>query len=33
MLLPRPPAVTDFKKFSEKLCPVLIPGIIIPFIL
>ena len=36
MFLPRLLAVTDFKKFSKKLCPVLIPVFIIciiPFIL
>ena len=34
MLLPRLLAVTDFKKFGKKIvCPVIIPGTIIPFIL
>ena len=31
MLRPRPLALTKFKKFSEKLCQVLIPCIIISF--
>ena len=30
MLLHRPLAVINFKKFSKKLCPVLTPGIIVP---
>ena len=33
LLLPRSLAMTDFLKFSKKIvCPVLLPGIIIPFI-